>query len=73
MICRSAGVSHDLLSDSNIELDDWAFDKFVCFTNNWFDELPPFDHVLLTGRKADDRAVIELTNILFDVREMVTT
>ena len=73
VICRSTGVSHDLLSDSDIELDDWAFDKFVCFTNNWFDESPPFDHALLSGRKSNDPAVIQITNILFGIREMATT
>jgi hypothetical protein len=51
VVCSSS-CAIDWISKAEIDLSNFQFDCFVSISGEWFQELPPFDHVLLTEKGA---------------------
>jgi hypothetical protein len=46
---RSGGALNDVLTADRFTPDDYEFDGFMAHVGDWFEEEPPFDHVLLSA------------------------
>lgn len=68
--CESQKIAViDLLSGSEFDPRDCIFDRFVARKDSWFEEKPPFDHVLLVSGTAQYLA--SLSDVVFVKRPIV--
>ena len=70
IVCRSDSKTLNLLTGDTIELELWKFDRFVSAKGDWYDESPPFEHLLLSNANSCDNALISFTNVSFQMRAM---
>jgi len=60
----------DILSGQEISLSSTKFDGFVARTGQWYDEAPPFDHVLLVDGKEHTQRLVAAEHVCFSIRRI---
>ena len=64
IVVRAAVPVLDILSNTAIDVSEWAFDRLVARVGDWFENRPPFDHVLV--ERGPTAALIALSTVRFD-------
>jgi hypothetical protein len=65
IVVRPSGAAPiDLLSDAALDLHAWTFERLVARVEGWFQDQPPFDHVLVT--QGEKRALLALSSVRFE-------
>lgn len=61
----------DTLNDRRIVAADFRFERFVAMADGFYDDIPPFDHVLLLHdvRGYDDVAVVHQNQLRFTIEQ----
>ena len=59
----------DLLSRDPVDFTKWEFDRLVAHVGDWYDDVPPFDHVLL-HRAPADTALVPIAAVQFLLLEI---
>jgi hypothetical protein len=68
---EQGGDLTDVLNGRNIIPTDFRFERFVAMKDDFYEDIPPFDHVLLlhTEKGFDDVAVIHQDRIRFTIEQ----
>ena len=60
----------DVLSGTPVNPADLEFDGFMAFTGTWFEETPPFDHVLLTSGRQGGVFLVPAEEVRFVMKAL---
>lgn len=68
---EQGGELSDVLNDRKVLPTDFRFERFVAMKDGFYDDIPPFDHVLLLHPEKgfDDVAVIHQSRIRFTIEQ----